>query len=115
MGVAGSSRRGDSKPSRSSAVGAGDGHRSKPGHLVFTIPSEFDAGRDVQNQILDDVRRNGFEGNCFFAINLALEEALTNAIRHGNRLDPRKKVYVEAKVSRRQAEIIVEDEGPGFD
>jgi serine/threonine-protein kinase RsbW len=69
----------------------------------------------VQNQILDAVRRNGFKGNTFFAINLALEEALTNAIRHGNRLDPKKNVHVEARVTPQRVEIWVEDDGPGFD
>jgi serine/threonine-protein kinase RsbW len=61
------------------------------------------------------VQRNGFHGQSFFAINLALEEALTNAIKHGNRLDPAKKVRIEAKVTPKRAEITVEDEGPGFD
>lgn len=69
----------------------------------------------MQNQILDDVRSKGFSGNNFFAINLALEEALTNAIRHGNRHDPNKKIHVEAKVTPRRAEFLIEDEGPGFD
>jgi serine/threonine-protein kinase RsbW len=83
--------------------------------LVFTIASDYAAGRTVQKEILDDIRRNGFKGNTFFAINLALEEALTNAIRHGNSLDPGKKIHVESKVSARRVEITIEDEGPGFD
>ena len=119
MGVAGSSRQGDANPPRSPDRGAGKGPgkapRSSPGRLVFTIASDFAAGRAVQNRILEDVRQNGFKGNCFFAINLALEEALTNAIRHGNRLDPKKKVHVEAKVTPKRAEFVIEDEGPGFD
>jgi serine/threonine-protein kinase RsbW len=115
MGVAGSSRREDSNPPRSTDRGRNNGKRSRSNHLVFTIPSELAAGRDVQNQILDDVREKGFSGNDFFAINLALEEALTNAIRHGNRLDPNKKVRVEAKVTSKRVEILIEDEGPGFD
>lgn len=100
MGVAGSNRHGDANP---------------PTRLVFTIPSDLSAGRAVQKQILDDVRRHGFEGNTFFAINLALEEALTNAIRHGNRLDPKKSVRVEAEVTTQRVEISIEDDGPGFD
>lgn len=82
--------------------------------LKFTIPSDFAAGRDVQKRILDDVSRVGFNSQGQFAIKLALEEALINAIKHGNRLDPKKKVHIEAKVSPQQFEIIIEDEGPGF-
>ncbi len=82
--------------------------------LKFTIPSDYAAGRDVQKRILDDVTRLGFNPQSHFAIKLALEEALINAIKHGNRLDPRKKVRIEAKVSPQQFEITIEDEGPGF-
>ena len=101
MGIAGSNHRGRS-------------NGAAPHRLVFTIPSDFAAGRDVQKRILEDVQKHGFDGHNFFAITLALEEALTNAIKHGNRLDPKKKVRVEAKVTRKQAEITVEDEGDGF-
>lgn len=101
MGVAGSNRHGDANP--------------PPKRLVVTIPSNLTAGRAVQKQILDDVRRIGVESNAFFAINLALEEALANAIRHGNRLDPGKSVHIEAEVTPRRVEILIEDQGPGFD
>ena len=81
----------------------------------FTIPSDFTACNDIQLRIMEDVEQNGFDSESIFAIRIALEEALVNAIRHGNRLDPRKKVHVEAEVTRGRAEIVVEDEGPGFD
>ena len=111
MAVAGSHRQGDSPP----PPGGGGNGRRKAGLLEFTIPSDFNAGHAVQKQILEDLQRNGFHGQTFFAVNLALEEALTNAIKHGNRLDPHKKVHVQAKVTPRQAEIVIEDEGEGFD
>ncbi|HSZ55501.1 MAG TPA: ATP-binding protein [Tepidisphaeraceae bacterium] len=82
--------------------------------LAFVISPERDNRREVQNRILEAVKANGFEGQNFFAINLALEEALTNAIKHGNRLDPKKKVKVSAKVSPRRFEIRIEDQGAGF-
>src|ERR1700722_3774982 len=82
--------------------------------LSFTIPSKFEAGRDVQKRILDDVTRLGYNSQCQFAIKLALEEALINAIKHGNHFDPKKKVRIEAKVSPKQLEVTIEDEGPCF-
>jgi serine/threonine-protein kinase RsbW len=82
--------------------------------LSFTIPSDFSAGRDVQKRILDNVTRLGYNSQCQFAIKLALEEALINAIKHGNRFDPKKKVRIEAKVSPKQLEVTIEDEGVGF-
>jgi serine/threonine-protein kinase RsbW len=94
---------------------AGSKHRNEDeGPLSFTIPSDFSAGRDVQKRILDNVTRLGFNSQCQFAIKLALEEALINAIKHGNKSDPKKKVHIEAKVSPKQLEVTIEDEGPGF-
>ena len=111
MVVAGSNLFGDSD-SNPPANGRGtNGRRGKSRH---TIPSDFAAGRDIQKQILQDLEKNGFRGHNFFAINLALEEALTNAIRHGNQLDPSKKVRVEWQVTPQRAEIVIEDEGSGF-
>lgn len=82
--------------------------------LRFTIPSDFAEGRTVQARIMDEVERNGFDEEAVFAIKLALEEALINAIKHGNKLDKNKVVHIQATVTPEQAEITIEDEGPGF-
>lgn len=46
---------------------------------------------------------------------IALREALTNAIKHGNGLDPEKKVDVCLAVGESGIDITVEDQGEGFD
>ena len=91
-----------------------DGLREASDIVRFSIPSDFAAGREVQKKILDKVARSGFNDQSAFAIKLALEEALINAIKHGNKLDPGKKVTIEAKVTNNMAEIVIEDQGPGF-
>jgi serine/threonine-protein kinase RsbW len=91
------------------------GSNSRGRSLKFTISSSLSEGQDVRTQIMDEVARAGFNYHAIYALKLALEEALVNAIKHGNRLDASKKVYVEAHVNAEQAEIIIEDEGPGFD
>lgn len=83
--------------------------------LQFTICSDLAEGHRIQQCILDEVARHCFDPESTFAIRLALDEALTNAIKHGNKLDRAKKVRVCAKVTGRQAEITIEDEGAGFD
>src|SRR4051812_44096824 len=83
-------------------------------HLKFNFASDLVTGHDVQKQIMDAVESFGFHCDSVFAIKLALEEALINAIRHGNKLDPQKMVRVEARISPKRAEITIEDEGPGF-
>ena len=126
MAVGGSNRRGGRGP-RKSPPRRGTSPRSKPTsgsngaargkppeRLAFAIPSDHKKGREIQDQILQAARRHGFDGQDFFAIKLALEEGIANAIKHGNRLDPEKKVSVQADFSARRVRIVIEDEGPGF-
>ena len=56
--------------------------------------------------------RLGWDGRDYFGVEMALEESLTNAIRHGNRLDESKQVLVECKVSPERFWLRVTDEGP---
>jgi serine/threonine-protein kinase RsbW len=83
--------------------------------MVFTINSDHDAALDLQQQILDRVEKAGFAGRELFGIKLALLEAIANAIRHGNKQDPAKHVHIEARISPKKVEFLIEDEGPGFD
>lgn len=96
------------KGDRSSAVSATRTMR-------FTIPSDFEFSREIQQQVMAEVQRLGFAESAQFAIKLGLEEAIVNAIKHGNQFDPAKRVFVEAEISPQLARITVEDEGVGFE
>src|SRR6266403_223950 len=49
-------------------------------------------------------------------VELALREAVSNAVLHGNRMDPRKLVHVRCCCERAKGVfIVVRDQGPGFD
>jgi serine/threonine-protein kinase RsbW len=45
---------------------------------------------------------------------LALEEAIVNAIKHGNGMDPAKYVKVCCEIDAGRAVVVIEDEGTGF-
>jgi serine/threonine-protein kinase RsbW len=83
--------------------------------VKLTIDSDNAAMREVQDQVLREVARYQFDSHSQFAIRLALEEGLINAIKHGNRYDPNKKVRIEYRIDPRKLEVIIEDEGPGFE
>lgn len=52
---------------------------------------------------------------CYW-VGMAVREALANAIKHGNKLNPDKLVLVEMRLDPgRDLEVVVEDEGAGFD
>lgn len=69
----------------------------------------------AKRSILAAARQFGFGELEVSAINLALEEALTNAICHGNRGDPRKLVHIAYRVDARELRLTVRDQGDGFD
>jgi serine/threonine-protein kinase RsbW len=81
----------------------------------MTISSDEGAGHRAKELILQAVVANGFNHQSAWAVNLALEEALANAIKHGNRHDPAKSVHIEWTVTPRRIEIVIEDQGGGFD
>ena len=82
--------------------------------MSMTISSDFAEGKKAMHRIMTAVAAAKFNHANMHAIKLALDEAVNNAIKHGNRLDPEKKVRIQAKVDPKQTEIIIEDEGVGF-
>jgi serine/threonine-protein kinase RsbW len=68
----------------------------------------------VLDELLAQLGRFGWEQSDIFGVHLAAEEAIVNAILHGNQLDPDKAVQVACEVSSRHVQIRVTDEGPGF-
>ena len=82
--------------------------------MHFDIPSDLDRGREVQDAILEQCRAFGYTEDAYFAIKLALDEAVTNAIKHGNKLDPSKRVIVNATVTASEMSVDITDDGPGF-
>lgn len=47
-------------------------------------------------------------------VRLGLQEALVNAAKHGNNLDPCKQVRVQYRVHRNQCSWVITDQGSGF-
>ena len=79
------------------------------------IPSEKGAGEDVVTDVLTRLQQYEWGERDIFAVHLSLEEALVNAIKHGNGFDAAKAVRVVCKVSDERIRIVVTDEGDGFD
>jgi len=90
------------------------GAAGEGGRLVV-IPSDPAEARRIQDDIEAELRSHHFEDKEIFCIRLALEEALVNAIKHGNQMDRNKRVHVTYRVSLERFDIKIVDEGPGFD
>jgi serine/threonine-protein kinase RsbW len=81
----------------------------------ITIANDLDQLYDLEATILAQVEYEGYDDNSQFAIRLILDEALTNAYKHGNKADPHKHIHVQYTITREQIEVTIEDEGDGFD
>lgn len=79
------------------------------------LPSERGASRLVMDDLLEQLGLHGWEPADIFGIHLAVEEAIVNAIVHGNKLDPAKTVHVSCSVSPDLARVEITDAGAGFD
>ena len=79
------------------------------------IPSILSEAHRVLDRILDQVKGHGYSDDAYFAIRLAMDEALTNAVRHGNCCDTSKKIVVEYSVTDEAFRATIEDEGCGFE
>src|SRR5256714_10419373 len=88
---------------------------TQEGSFGFTIASDPSEVQRIQDHIEGQLRSQLFEDRDIFCIKLALEEALVNAIKHGNQMDRSKKVHVAYHVRPDRFEIQITDEGPGFD
>ncbi len=79
------------------------------------IPSDSAEARRIQEEIECLLKASQFNEHEIFSIKLALEEALVNAIKHGNNMDRNKKVRVAYRVSSERFDVLIADEGEGFD
>src|SRR2546423_9927738 len=87
---------------------------SQEGTFELTIASDPCEVQRIQDHIEGQLKQHLFEDRDIFSIRLALEEALVNAIKHGNQLDRSKKVHIQCAIQKGRFEIGIADEGPGF-
>src|SRR5262245_26780727 len=79
----------------------------------IVIPSDPAEARRVQEQIESLLPSSSCHD--LFGIKLALEEALVNAIKHGNGYDRTKSVHIAFEVQPDRFTVRITDEGVGFD
>ena len=80
----------------------------------MVVPNDLRSAREPEDRIVDEINRHGYSPDIAFGIKLALEEAITNAVKHGNLDDPTKHIVVCYYVGPERVIIMVGDEGNGF-
>ena len=89
--------------------------RCPDGWQEVVIASDPAEARRVQDEIEQLLKARQFGERDIFSIKLALEEALVNAIKHGNQMDRSKRVFISYRFVNDLFEVQITDEGPGFD
>ena len=83
--------------------------------ILINVPSEIKYIKKVSSGVLASLKAHNVRDDKAFEIKLCLEEAVRNAIVHGNHSDRKLSVRISYKIDGGRIEIDVEDEGKGFD
>ena len=83
--------------------------------LECSLPSEVPAISRFVDKLMPLLSDWGCVAVGVSDVEIALREALANAIIHGNHGDPRKHVHFTCRCEPDEVSIVVKDEGKGFD
>jgi len=78
------------------------------------LPSRIEAVAEAAAAVSEFLKRLGIDEGVAFGVDMAVREAVTNAVLHGNKLDEAKIVDLKLRNSPEAFEIIVHDQGQGF-
>ncbi|RYU89641.1 ATP-binding protein [Mucilaginibacter terrigena] len=82
---------------------------------TLQLPSKYESITPLE-ALIEEVADKYLVGEDTFAnMMTCLNEAVMNAIIHGNKLDPNKTVFVNVEVDSKRIIWTITDEGPGFD
>jgi serine/threonine-protein kinase RsbW len=82
--------------------------------LKIQIPSLLENIRIVES-FIDNVKdKFHIDDDIYGNIMVAVTESVNNAIKHGNKLDKSKNVFLSAISDDNSLKFTIEDEGPGF-
>lgn len=82
---------------------------------TLQLPSKQESITLLENLIEEIADKHNISEDIFANMMTSLSEAAINAIVHGNKLDPAKKVIINAEIENRRIVWVVTDEGEGFD
>jgi len=81
-----------------------------------SLPATPESADSILQEIMDAMEGASFPCGDLDEVRLALREALNNAVKHGSRLDPKKKIHVVCRLDPQEGFwVSIRDEGNGFD
>lgn len=89
-------------------------HQS-PAEVNEELDSTLESVDHAEELVLRTAREMGFDEDQQHEIGISLRECMVNAVVHGNRYNVRKKVHFTVCHTPDRLEIVIGDEGEGFD
>jgi serine/threonine-protein kinase RsbW len=83
--------------------------------VELILPSRIESIAEAAATATDAARRAGLDEDALFGVEMAVREAVTNAVLHGNGQDESKPVEMGLTSSGSELVITVRDRGEGFD
>jgi serine/threonine-protein kinase RsbW len=78
------------------------------------LASSRSALHHLLGELIAALEHDNWDKQEIFGVHLAMEEAVVNAIRHGNGWDEKKQVHVTCKLAQDRLIVEIADEGSGF-
>jgi len=82
--------------------------------LKQTLDSTLESVDKVEELVIQEAGKAGFEEDDQHQIGMAVRECAVNAVVHGNRYSSKKLVHLEIQRSAQGLTVIIGDEGDGF-
>ncbi len=82
--------------------------------VSYTLDSTLESVNHAEETALKFAMKSGFSEDEIQRISMAVREGVVNAVLHGNKYDPNKKVRISFENSGGLIEIHITDEGPGL-
>ncbi len=82
--------------------------------VAFKMPSDLQYLDGVLDYLNERMLKLGIVGPDDSEVVIALDEAIVNAVKHGNKGNPRKAVHIVAEFNSQGARFTIKDEGTGF-
>src|SRR5580704_15126890 len=87
---------------------------NEPRCFELTVPSKLEEMTVVHAMVDEAIKEFRIHEDLAHWIELTISESMINAIQHGNKCDPAKKAKLKISCDGEAIEVIVEDEGIGF-
>jgi serine/threonine-protein kinase RsbW len=82
--------------------------------LKQTLDSTLESVDKVEELVIQEAGKAGFEEDDQHQIGMAVRECAVNAVVHGNRYSSKKHVHIEIQRTAEALTVIIGDEGDGF-